>query len=295
MKVITDVIGFTGTIASGKTARCQYLLQLAREYASNVVANVSNKAAIHVHYISADKVGHEIYLPGKPCYYRLIEHFGRGILEAKTATENARSGLKAPDEEPPINRRALGGIVFSDAAKLAELSSITWPFIHDRVREMIEEMVADAARRSSGACSASAEHVARASAEETDGERARRHDTTAPPPRVIVLLEAAILIESGGMLPFCNRVWITYCDRATAIARVMQRDAVAESEAVKRVESQADIARKRELLVEKHYSGEVRTFDTSTLSLEEGLLEMKRSFDTYWQQHVQQAPHRTEQ
>ncbi len=71
-------------------------------------------------HVDADKVAHRIYEPGTPCAAELAAHFGEQIL----------------NEDGSINRKILGGIVFSDAQKLAELSRIT----HRYVRLAIEEI-----------------------------------------------------------------------------------------------------------------------------------------------------------
>lgn len=74
------VIGLTGGIASGK---------------SNIGKCLQKHGA---KIIDCDKVGHDIYKMGKPCYYKLIEEFGDGIV----------------GENGEVDRRVLGGIVFSD-------------------------------------------------------------------------------------------------------------------------------------------------------------------------------------
>lgn len=48
--------------------------------------------------IDCDKIGHNVYKLGKPCYKLLVEHFGEEIL----------------DENREVNRKVLGGIVFKD-------------------------------------------------------------------------------------------------------------------------------------------------------------------------------------
>ena len=48
--------------------------------------------------IDCDKLGHAAYLPGARAHAQLVEEFGQQVLA----------------EDGTINRRALGGIVFSD-------------------------------------------------------------------------------------------------------------------------------------------------------------------------------------
>ncbi len=56
------VIGLTGGIGSGKST----------------VAKVLEEAGAAV--LSADLIGHEVYLPGKPAYDEIIEAFGRDVV-----------------------------------------------------------------------------------------------------------------------------------------------------------------------------------------------------------------------
>lgn len=72
------VIGLTGGIASGKSSICQRLLNLG---------------AAH---IDCDKVAHELYQGGKPCYTAIKETFGERVI----------------GEDGEINRKVLGSIVF---------------------------------------------------------------------------------------------------------------------------------------------------------------------------------------
>ncbi|MCA1838843.1 MAG: dephospho-CoA kinase [Actinomycetota bacterium] len=99
------LVGLTGGIASGKTTVAR-LLQA--------------KGAI---VIDADEIGHWVLSRGGPGYAKAIEVFGNGIL----------------DERGDIDRTKVAAIVFSDAAKLAELESISHPQITARILELIAE------------------------------------------------------------------------------------------------------------------------------------------------------------
>jgi dephospho-CoA kinase len=78
-------IGLTGGIGSGKSTVSQILAELG------------------AFVIDADKVGHDIYLPGKEAWQQVTAGFGRDIL--------------APDQT--IDRKKLGALVFgSDAQKI---------------------------------------------------------------------------------------------------------------------------------------------------------------------------------
>lgn len=97
------VLGLTGGIGSGKTAASQVLAELG--------------AVV----IDADRVGHETYLPGTRGWDQVVAAFGRGVV--------------APDGT--IDRKRLGGIVFADPAKLAQLNAIVHPLIRDAVASRI--------------------------------------------------------------------------------------------------------------------------------------------------------------
>ena len=102
-------IGLTGGIGSGKSTVAAYLQKLGAPV------------------IDADKVGHEIYLPGTPAYEEVVAEFGRDIL--------------APDGT--IDRQRLGAIVFADRAALKRLEAIVQPRIFEEVLARIAKMRAD--------------------------------------------------------------------------------------------------------------------------------------------------------
>ncbi len=98
------VIGITGGIGSGKTK----VLELIKNNYDALV-------------IEADKVGHEIQMPGEEAYYNIIEAFGSDILK-----------------DGQIDRKKLGSIVFADKDKLQLLNNITHPAIHKRICDIIK-------------------------------------------------------------------------------------------------------------------------------------------------------------
>ena len=102
------VLGVTGNIASGK---------------STVVRMLKAKGARH---IDADLVYRELVGPGQPLLSRLVERFGPGIV--------------APDGS--LDRRALGAIVFSDPAALADLDAITHPAVIAEIDRRVAEIPA---------------------------------------------------------------------------------------------------------------------------------------------------------
>lgn len=100
------VIGLTGGIGSGK---------------STVVRRLVELGALA---LDADKVGHEIYLPGTPGFLAVVDTFGHDVL--------------APDGT--IDRKVLGAKVFGDSAALARLNAIAHPRIAAAIRERLDRL-----------------------------------------------------------------------------------------------------------------------------------------------------------
>lgn len=96
-------IGLTGGIASGKST----------------VSRIFRKLGAQI--IDADQIAHEAVLKGKPAYRKIVQAFGKEVLN--------RSG--------EIDRSRLGKEVFSDPEKLKQLSRIVHPevFKEERKRE----------------------------------------------------------------------------------------------------------------------------------------------------------------
>jgi dephospho-CoA kinase len=99
------VIGLVGGIGSGKSVVRAMLAELG--------------AAV----IDADRVGHEVYLPGTPGFAAVVECFGRDVVDA----------------EGRIDRPKLGSVVFSDPAELARLNAIVHPLIQAEIERRIAE------------------------------------------------------------------------------------------------------------------------------------------------------------
>jgi phosphopantetheine adenylyltransferase/dephospho-CoA kinase len=98
------VIGLTGGIASGK---------------SSVMQHLKAKGA---HIIDADRIGHDVILPGGDAYPEVIAAFGRDIVAA----------------DKTIDRRKLGSIVFGSKEKLQTLNRISHPRMAARMAQEIQ-------------------------------------------------------------------------------------------------------------------------------------------------------------
>jgi len=102
------IIGLTGPIGAGK----------------DTVAGVLRRSGALV--IDADKIGHEVLSPQSAAWKSLVKVFGVKVLE--------RGGR--------VNRKKLGGIVFSNPKALKSLTKITHPEIRSRIKGLISKAVA---------------------------------------------------------------------------------------------------------------------------------------------------------
>jgi dephospho-CoA kinase len=102
MRDLPRYFALTGGIASGKST----------------VARMFEELGARI--IDADRVGHELLRAPLPAYQKIVENFGRGIL----------------DPSGEIDRRRLGALVFADPARLRELNAIVHPLIIERVEEL---------------------------------------------------------------------------------------------------------------------------------------------------------------
>ena len=102
-------IGLTGGIGSGKSTVSQLLGELG------------------AFVIDANKVGHEIYLPGKEAWKQVTAAFGQDIL--------------APDQT--IDRKKLGAIIFGSDDARKKLNSIVHPLMFKDIDYRIKEKRAD--------------------------------------------------------------------------------------------------------------------------------------------------------
>src|SRR5215470_14003523 len=101
------LIGLTGNIACGKST----VLGILKRLGARV--------------IDADRVTHELQRPGQPVYDAIVAEFGTGILSGPGG---------------PIDRRALGAIVFADPAALRRLEQIVHPAVHARIEAWLKEV-----------------------------------------------------------------------------------------------------------------------------------------------------------
>ena len=106
------VVGLTGGIATGKST-------VAGMFAAHGAA-----------VVDADRIAHALQASGQPCYRRIVEAFGPGVL----------------DEVGRIDRRRLGARVFADPEARGLLGAIMHPAIREACQIEIGEAEASGRR-----------------------------------------------------------------------------------------------------------------------------------------------------
>jgi dephospho-CoA kinase len=165
-------VGLTGGIACGKS-------HVLRRLAARGVAT-----------LDLDALAHEALAPGGMAHADVVAAVGRGILAA----------------DGSIDRRALGALVFADAAARARLDAL----MHPRVRQ---EEARRAAALSASACP-------------------------------VLVSDAALLVEAGAHLRF-DRLVVVHCAPEDQLKRLVRRDGLPEAAARARIEAQMPISEKR--------------------------------------------------
>jgi dephospho-CoA kinase len=161
------VIGLTGGIGTGKSEVARLLESLGAAP------------------INADQIGHEAYTPHSETWNLVVDAFGEGILQ----------------ESGEIDRRALGGIVFSDPEEMAKLNSIMHPQMASMVTDRIDSLRGDGAE--------------------------------------VVVVEAAVLFEAGWET-LVDEVWSTDSPVDIVVQRLQAARGISPEEARKRIDSQMD-------------------------------------------------------
>ena len=159
------VIGLTGGIGTGKTHVSRLLESLG--------------AAV----VNADLLGHEVYTPHSEGWRAVVDAFGDRVVA----------------DNGEIDRRALGGIVFTDEEALERLNAIMHPRIYALAEQRLNALTQEG--------------------------------------KSTAVLEAALLIEAK-WTPLVNEVWVTVSPEADVISRLQQRNSLDENAARSRINSQ---------------------------------------------------------
>ena len=105
-------VGLTGSIASGKSVVGEMLV------------------ALGARLVQADRIAHELMLPGQPVYNEVVRHFGGGILNPDLSVNRAK-----------LAEAAFGSTASSTASsQIQELNRIVHPAVIRSQDEWMEEM-----------------------------------------------------------------------------------------------------------------------------------------------------------
>jgi dephospho-CoA kinase len=169
------LVGLTGSIATGKST------------VSRMFAHLGARV------IDADLLAREVVMPGQAAHARIVEEFGPHVVQA----------------DGSLDRKALGAIVFADAASRKRLEEITHPAIGLRQQRILSVLDEEA----------------------FEG---------------VVIWDAALLFEGGGVAKM-DRVVVVYADPETERRRLMARDGLGDADARARIASQMPVADKAKL------------------------------------------------
>jgi dephospho-CoA kinase len=158
-------VGLTGGIASGKT----------------VVGEMF--AGLGACVVQADRIAHELMLPGQPVYNQVVRHFGGSILNPDLSVNRAKladaafgSGRTESDA---------GGVATSTRSRVEELNRIVHPAVIRSQEEWMEEM--------------------------------GRQD-----PHAVAIVEAALILEAGAAKRF-TRLLVVTCSEEQRVSRFAAR------------------------------------------------------------------------
>ncbi|MDN4072638.1 dephospho-CoA kinase [Fictibacillus terranigra] len=168
------IIGLTGGIASGKST----VSNLLRSY--------------NIPVVDADLIARQVVEQGQSAYVKIVEHFGKEVL----------------DEEENIDRKKLGGIIFTDARKRKALNGIVHPAVRLEMKKQAEHYLMEGFSH--------------------------------------VVMDIPLLFESR-LTHMVDRTLLIYVDEKTQFSRLVKRDNFTEEEAWSRIASQMPLKDKVEL------------------------------------------------
>jgi dephospho-CoA kinase len=180
-------VGLTGGIASGKSVVGEMFV------------------ALGARLVQADRIAHELMLPGQPVYNEVVRHFGRGVLDPDLSVNRkklAEAAFGAPSPVDPSKPAAGLSSGFhasqTQASRIQELNRIVHPAVLRSQEEWMEEM--------------------------------GRQD-----PNAVAIVEAALIIEAGAAKTF-DRLIVVTCSDEQRIARFAARQKMELDDSRKEVE-----------------------------------------------------------
>ena len=116
-------------------------------------------------------------------------------------------GDEVISSDQSIDRQKLGDIVFNDVSKRALLDNITHPKIFDEINNLVNEYEKDHSK--------------------------------------VVIIEAALIIEKGGLLDLIDKLILVVVDEDTQTKRIKLRDDIPSDQIQSRIKSQMQISEKK--------------------------------------------------
>jgi dephospho-CoA kinase len=148
-------VGLTGGIASGKSVVGEMFV------------------AMGAHLVQADRIAHQLMLPGEPVYNEVVRHFGGGILNPDLSVNRAKLAEAAFGSAAPSAMSSSAGASSVVSSRIEELNRIVHPAVIRSQEEWMEEM--------------------------------GRQD-----PQAVAIVEAALIIEAGAAKRF-DRLIVVRC------------------------------------------------------------------------------------
>jgi dephospho-CoA kinase len=171
-------VGLTGGIASGKSVVGEMFVTLG------------------AHLVQADRIAHQLMLPGQPVYDEVVRHFGGGILNPDLSVNRKRLAEAAFGAPLSANQRNSPAAALP--SRIQELNRIVHPAVLRSQEEWMEEV-----------------------------GRQDRH--------AVAIVEAALIIEAGAAKSF-DRLVVVTCSDEQRIARFAARQKLDLDAARKEVE-----------------------------------------------------------
>src|ERR1700676_4172101 len=102
-------VGLTGGIASGKSAVGEMLV------------------ALGAHLVQADRIAHQLMLPGQPVYNEVVRHFGGALLNSDLSVNRAKLGEAAFGSATSAAQAKPAATPAAAPARIEELNRIVHP------------------------------------------------------------------------------------------------------------------------------------------------------------------------
>ncbi|GBD38193.1 Dephospho-CoA kinase [bacterium HR37] len=156
---------------------------------------------------------------GKSVVAKMFEELGAKVIDADQIARMIvqpgepawkeiieKFGKDILKDDGTIDRKKLGKIVFEDEGKREELNRITHPRIIGKIRELIEKY--------------------------------RREN------QKVVVVEAALIVEKGGLSDIIDELIVVTSDEETQIKRLVEERGLSKEEAISRIRSQMPVEEK---------------------------------------------------